>query len=164
MNDFRKLSGENIDFLKEDQNNTVWIGTMNRVASYNRIRGFEENSKLNDYIRMNRVQAMDIDHNQVLWVGTMDGLVAYDIESDSAWQYSQGDSLMGNDISALYVDSHNRVWVGSEGKGLTLFEAYRAECNALATEDSMFSGLEFPQLHHVFWRQSLPSELPYHRK
>lgn len=127
INDFRKLSGEKVDFLKEDQDNTVWIGTMNRVASYNRIRGFEINDELNDYIRMNQVQAMDIDHNQVLWVGTMDGLVAYDIETDSAWKYTHRDSLSGNDISALYVDSHNRVWVGSEGKGLTLVEGGRPQ-------------------------------------
>ena len=124
IHDFGALTGEQINFLKEDARGTVWIGTMNSgVASFNRTRGYVEAQRLNRYIHLNQVTAMDVCSDNFLWVGTLEGLVMYDMEADTATRFSQGDGLLGNVVSALYADRENRVWIGSEGGGITLFRA-----------------------------------------
>jgi len=126
IRDFLNLHGEEIEFLKEDKDGTVWIGTFDKgVSSYSRTGEFMVEEELNNYIRSKQVRTMEIDLDNFLWVGTMDGLIYYDIENrslENVFTRSSEVALLGNSISALHVDATNRVWVGSDGKGVTLID------------------------------------------
>jgi ligand-binding sensor domain-containing protein/serine phosphatase RsbU (regulator of sigma subunit) len=126
MRDFHMLHDVEIEFLKEDSQGTVWIGTFNMgVSSYSRTGEFSFDYLLNTNISQKQVRAMEIDQDNYLWVGTLEGLIYYDIENrhlESIFIRSQEVDLQGNSITALHVDTKNRVWVGSEGKGVTLID------------------------------------------
>jgi ligand-binding sensor domain-containing protein/serine phosphatase RsbU (regulator of sigma subunit) len=126
IRDFLNLHGEEIEFLKEDRDGTVWIGTFDKgVSSYSRSGEFIVEEELNHNISQKQVRAMEIDQDNYLWVGTMEGLIYYDIKNRelvNLFFRSLEVDLLGNSISALLVDQQNRVWVGSEGKGVTLID------------------------------------------
>ena len=126
MRDFHMLHGVEIEFLKEDKQGTVWIGTFDTgVSSYSRTGEFSFDYELNTNIHLKQVRAMVIDQDNYLWIGTLDGLIYYDIENrklESKFIRSQEVALRGNDIAALYMDTKNRVWVGSDGRGVTLID------------------------------------------
>lgn len=126
MRDFHKLQSEEIEFLKEDRQGTVWIGTFSMgVSSYSQTGEFSFDYPLNSNINQKQVRAMEIDQDNFLWIGTLDGLIYYDIESRklvNRFIRTRGVDLQGNAISALHIDAKNRVWVGSEGKGVTLID------------------------------------------
>jgi ligand-binding sensor domain-containing protein/serine phosphatase RsbU (regulator of sigma subunit) len=126
MRDFHMLHGVEIEFLKEDKQGTVWIGTFdNGVSSYSRTGEVMFDHQLNTNISQKQVRAMAIDQDDYLWIGTLEGLIYYDIENqklEKLFIRSLETDLNGNEIAALYVDAKNRVWVGSDGKGVTLID------------------------------------------
>jgi ligand-binding sensor domain-containing protein/serine phosphatase RsbU (regulator of sigma subunit) len=126
IHDFDQLKAEGIEFLKEDQNETIWIGTNNSgVYKYHRTGGFRKENRLNSLIGQYKLMtAMEVDKDNFLWVGAMDGLIYYDIDKQSVVKkFTQlEDGLKGNHIRMLFIDSGNRVWIGHEEKGITLLE------------------------------------------
>ena len=117
--------GDQIRYLKNDNNGNVWIGSTDvGVSMYNYSSGRFEYSSINRHISANNlVTFMEIDKENQLWVGTLDGLIYYDIDEEKGAILSQINGLNGSDISALYADSKNRIWVGiNNGKGLNIIE------------------------------------------
>jgi Serine phosphatase RsbU, regulator of sigma subunit len=115
-----------VRFLKEDNNQTVWIGTYdNSVYSYSlKTKKFTVNSDIYNNLppKSLRVTALDIDRKGFIWLGTLDGLLRYNPKTGDVKTYTQGDGLFGNDISAIFVDRKNTKYIGSRGKGLTIFK------------------------------------------
>ena len=126
MHDFDELKAEGIEFLKEDRELTIWIGTTNSgIYNYHPGQGLARDPRLNSLIGQHElVMAMDIDQDNFLWVGTLDGLIYYDIEHRSVVKmFTQlDDGLKGNQITMLYIDSGDRVWIGHDEKGISLLE------------------------------------------
>ena len=124
MHDFEELRRERIEFLREDKDETVWIGTFTSgVANYHQTRGLTEDWQLNRIIGQKQVRAMDIDRDNYLWIGALDGLIYYDIgKRRVVKKFTQIDGLKGNHISALFIDSDDRVWIGQNGRGITLID------------------------------------------
>lgn len=126
IRDFLHLQGDEIRFLKEDQEGTVWIGTFDRgLLSYDRSGEVFMDEYLNKNIKLDQVRAMDIDRDNYLWIGTLEGLIYYDIDNrrlEALFTRSEEPDLKTNEIASLYVDAENRVWVGSIGKGVTLVD------------------------------------------
>ena len=115
--------GDQIRYLKNDNNRNIWIGTADAgVTMYNYKTGRFEYSIINRHFSTNNlITVMEIDKKNQLWVGTLDGLIYYDIDKEKSKVLSHIHGLNGSDISALYADSKNRVWVGiNNGKGLNL--------------------------------------------
>ena len=128
MRDFLHLQGDEITFLKEDQQGAIWIGT-----KYRGVWCYEPNGELYtddvlksvNYIKHLQVRAMEIDQDNFLWIGTLEGLLYYDIANRNLaglFTRIEEPGLLDNSITALYVDSRNRVWIGCEGKGVTLID------------------------------------------
>ena len=114
------LYGEQIRYIKEDKNGTIWVGTNDAGVLEYRSGRFQMNSIIGSYMNYApTVTAMTIDHQNNLWVGTIDGLVYYEIDRAKAARLSNVNGLSGNDISALFVDSKGLVWVGAKRRGLT---------------------------------------------
>ncbi len=127
MRDFLSLQGEEINFLEEDREGNVWIGTFDKgVSCYTRTGELFFDDHLNNNIRFGQVTAMGIDQDNYLWIGTLEGLIYYDIENRKLVQVFRRThmeiDLQGNYISALHIDTKNRVWVGSSNKGITLID------------------------------------------
>ncbi len=115
----RKLglqTGNKIRFLRQDQNNDIWIGTEDqRMLFYNSTsHEIKEATDVNNWFASsdNQVMALEIDKKDQLWIGTRDGLLKYDIHNQKVYRISNSHGLIGNDISALYCDNQNNVWVG----------------------------------------------------
>lgn len=115
-----------VRFLKEDNDQTVWVGTYdNSVYSYSlKTRKFIVNPDIYNNLppKSLRITAMDIDRKGFIWLGTLDGLLRYNPKTGDVKTYTQGDGLFGNDISAIFVDRKNTKYIGSRGKGLTIFK------------------------------------------
>ena len=126
MHDFDELKEEGIEFLKEDRDQGIWIGTTKSgIFNYSFSHGLTRDPRLNRLIGQYKpVMAMDIDQDNFLWVGTLDGLIYYDIENRSVVKmFTQfDDGLKGNQITMLYIDSGDRVWIGHDEKGISLLE------------------------------------------
>ena len=118
--------GDQIRYLKKDNNDNIWIGTADAaVTMYNYATGrFEANPIINRFFRVNQlVTAMDIDSKNLLWIGTLEGLIYYEIDEKKSQLLTQINGLNGADISAIYVDSKDQKWVGiNNGKGLNVIE------------------------------------------
>jgi len=113
--------GNQIRFLKKDNNNNIWIGTSdNGVTKYDiSEKRFIYNPRINQYFgRIPTVNALVIDSKNILWLGSADGLIFYNINTMEYGRISQTDGLSGNDITSLFVDSENNLWVGARDKGL----------------------------------------------
>ncbi|MCK4746082.1 MAG: SpoIIE family protein phosphatase, partial [Bacteroidales bacterium] len=126
LSELNKLKGDRIRFLKEDKNQTIWIGTMNLgVSSYDQRGRLDFNSRINNYNSRMQVTAMEIDGENNLWVGTLDGLINYQIDKKKALRFTQLDGLKSSNISAVFADSKDRLWVGAIGQGITLISGDR---------------------------------------
>ena len=113
---------DQIRFLKEDQKNNIWIGTLDQgllLFDFQRKRFVSQpefNSALGQALE---ITAMEIDKKNHLWVGTQVGLMEYDLTENRFLQtHDQGNSgLPGTNIYALYCDAENTLWVGAKEKG-----------------------------------------------
>ncbi|HKI45679.1 MAG TPA: two-component regulator propeller domain-containing protein [Balneolales bacterium] len=114
------LNNSYIYSLIEDQDSTIWIGTVNnglfrmkngRISRYTKFR-----SLMSDDIK-----CLALDWSGALWIGTYgDGLLR--IHNDSLKHYYSLAGIQTLYIDALLCDSKGNVWVGSRGSGLYRFD------------------------------------------
>lgn len=119
--------GNQIRFLKLDNNDNIWIGTNdNGVNMYNYKSGrFETAPAITRYMSSNTtsITALEIDNQNQLWIGTFSGIIYYEIDNQKSSFLSQINGLNGSDISSIYADSKDQIWVGiNNGKGLNLIK------------------------------------------
>lgn len=113
---------DQIRFLKQDQKNNIWIGTLDEgllLFDFQKKRFVSQpdfNSNLGQDLE---ITAMEIDKNNHLWVGTQKALMEYDLTRNQFVKtHDQGNSgLPRSNISALFCDSKNSIWVGTIEKG-----------------------------------------------
>ncbi len=140
--------GNQIMFLKVDQNDNIWIGSANNgVNMFNYKTGrFVFNPVLNRYVQNGVVTALDVDSKNQLYVGTQSGLVFYDINKDKSQLLTQIYGLNSSDISVVYADTKDRIWVGlNNGKGLNVIEKdsiQKIELEGLITPKSIVEDLD----------------------
>lgn len=140
--------GNQIMFLKADQNDNIWIGSANNgLNMYNYKTGrFVRNPVINRYIPLGAVTALDIDSRNLLYAGTQSGLLYYDIEQDKSQFLTQIHGLNSSDISVVYADSKDRIWVGlNNGKGINLIQEDsigKIELEGLITPKSIVEDLD----------------------
>lgn len=140
--------GNQIMFLKTDQNDNIWIGSANNgINMYNYKTGrFEFNRVINRYIPNSAVTALDINSQNLLYAGTQSGLLYYDINQNKSQFLTQIHGLNSSDISLVYADSKDRIWVGlNNGKGLNLIQEDsigKIELEGLITPKSIVEDLD----------------------
>lgn len=153
--DFPRLKGNKIRFIKEDVKGRVWIAAENQgVFTWDPDnRSFTYEPRLNSYISSLNTTALETDDKGIVWAGTNDGLVSYDITEGIANYYTQINGLGGNDIKSLYFAPDGRLWIGSRGTGLTymlrdsfyqlqLEEKFTANCMVMGSDGNLWVGTE----------------------
>ncbi|MEX2371009.1 MAG: two-component regulator propeller domain-containing protein [Bacteroidales bacterium] len=123
IRDFNKLQGEQVRFIVEDRNKSIWIGVEGQgVFSWSQRGNFRFDPLINSNIPHGQVTGMAIDQENNLWIGTLDGLVYYEIDNRKISRLTQVSGLEGSEISAVFSDSKGRTWVGIDGKGVNVIE------------------------------------------
>jgi ligand-binding sensor domain-containing protein len=123
------LSGQSVNSILVDSENTLWIGTdgqgLNQLKS--RLQQFEvlNHSKINlNSIPGDRIWALLEDSEGIIWIGTYgNGLCSYDKKQNSFKRYPSGNKknqVSNTRILALYEDLNGNIWIGTRGGGISL--------------------------------------------
>jgi ligand-binding sensor domain-containing protein/signal transduction histidine kinase len=114
--------------LETDQNNNLWIATMNRGAfKYSLTDKSVENIIIKEAgttknSSHNNVWSILNDSKGNVWLGTHDGVVRIDSETQEQKTYyndpSNPESLNNNWVHVIFEDSNGTIWVGTHGGGL----------------------------------------------
>ncbi len=128
--DENSISGDLVQTLFLDTNDTLWIGTYNGLnrldTSTNRFSHFRYSAERSDSLSNDLVIAIARDARGSLWVGTLNGLNRLDEKTGTFQRYfnnpSEPHSIPNNTIRSLFKDSKGRIWVGTTGGGLASYD------------------------------------------
>ena len=128
-NEVSEVKNGNIQFendvysLVYDASNTLWIGTLNGIYTYNEQTKqiVKQNvSKLtSDYCYY-----LKFDSKQRLWIGTDRSLIVYNPKTKYARRFSSveyNETKTTGVVNSIYEDSHKRLWVCTNS-GLSLYK------------------------------------------
>jgi len=128
------LSSEKIRAMKNDNNGSIWIGTMDKGLMRYDIEeqsfDYFGNKKEGPFsmFHANPIWAFQKDFRGNLWVGTFNGLFVFDPDSLSkgvqSYYHKPGSegSLSSNIIYGLYEDDHQNMWVSTYNGGLNKYD------------------------------------------
>lgn len=133
--DKHSLNNNSIYSIYKDLNDTIWVGTMSGLHTYNPVEDcfnrIEEDRityQVNDILE---------DYKGKLWFATLgNGLFTYD-KNDKSWKHYksvlENDNVAGRMITCILYDSKNRLWIGTEGAGLCMYNTEEDSFNNLYT-------------------------------
>ena len=122
------LSGDVVNFLREDGRGNIWAGSNGGLSLYDESADrFVEASFTGSGSPSETLCAMADDPSGGLWLGTSrSGLIYWDRGSGRSLRYrheeGRGDSLSDDFVTALGRDSSGRLWVGTK-RGLDRLES-----------------------------------------
>lgn len=105
------LPDNEISALEIDNNNHLWIGTLNNgIAKFDGSKWIQYNTN-NSGLASNTIWCISVDHSNNVWIGTSNGLTEFDGKN---WKvYNTSNSLLpASFVSALAVDVDNTLWIG----------------------------------------------------
>ena len=122
---------EDVLDLTEDDDNNIWIGTINGgLLLYNTANSTFTRYKSSQYIGTglhgNTVSALYRDKSGIIWIGTHKAGVHYYAKSNNRAKCYKSDpsdknNLSFNNISAFFEDYDGSIWIGTDGGGLNKF-------------------------------------------
>ncbi len=155
LNREKNLIDNKIRFIKEDQENNLWIGSSGGGVFQYLIdkEKFVFDSYLNKLLYYDLiVNAMEIDNKNRLWVGTNEGLIVWDNDKGEGITYTQINGLAGNGITSLFMDSKGNMWIGSERKkGLTKYVAAKDTFIRISPENELVPKTMAEDLNGNIW-------------
>jgi signal transduction histidine kinase/ligand-binding sensor domain-containing protein/DNA-binding response OmpR family regulator len=129
------LEEENINSIVFDQNNNLWVGTLNGlfVISNDEKKLVHITQKFlpGKDIPSGEITSLYVDRNNRLWVGTMDeGLFLLLTDKDlknvtfKRYRFSDNDKngISKGSILTIYADKKNKLWIGVENSGLNILD------------------------------------------
>jgi signal transduction histidine kinase/ligand-binding sensor domain-containing protein/DNA-binding response OmpR family regulator len=104
-----------VNWIKEDSNHDLWIGTYDELVIYNQItkktKRFAEKSRM-----------MFEDHNGKFWLTTLDkGLALYNKQKGALKYYTQSKGIANNQTYCILEDNSGFLWI-STINGLSRFD------------------------------------------
>ncbi|HEX8515551.1 MAG TPA: two-component regulator propeller domain-containing protein [Bacteroidia bacterium] len=129
--DTNSLSNNFINFLYEDKNSILWIGTDGGgLDAYDlvtgRFRHFRSGGKKSNSISNNKVRCMLEDNEGLLWIGTDEGLNVFDKTTNTFTNYLNDShdpySISNNAVWCLAQTKDGMIWLGTFGGGLNSFD------------------------------------------
>jgi len=104
-----------------DENDVVWIGTVDKGIVKHKGKSWEFISNSNSSLPSNRITEIFVGRDNNKWIGTEGGLVKIQ-DPNLITSYTAGNSnLPNNYISSIDQDNTGRIWFGSPS-GLVKFE------------------------------------------
>jgi signal transduction histidine kinase/DNA-binding response OmpR family regulator/streptogramin lyase len=159
------LADDNVWDVFEDQDQQLWIGTLNGgLDRFNReTKQFEHYKSGQGGLPSNTISAILQDRKSNLWIGTGNGIAIFKRNKKTPLIYqhtNDKNSLSSNSITCLLEDSKGRVWIGSR-EGLNLFDEQTKKFQIFTTADGLPDNAILDILeddHHSLWL-STPSGL-----
>ena len=109
--------------LCKDRQNTLWIGTLSGINTYD-----EQSDSFSNIEELTGISIQDIieDTDGNIWVATFhSGLYRYNPLTKEWIHYENNpdnpESLPYNKTTSIFQDSKNRLWIATEGGGFSLF-------------------------------------------
>lgn len=113
------IIGNDITSIIADNNSNVWFGGLHdRLCKLDALGNWSE-VKLDNGLKIGRVQDMVIDIDSSLWIGTNNGLCHY--YKGKLKTYTPSDGLVGKNITSIAIDRNGNKWIGT-AKGLNKFD------------------------------------------
>ncbi len=121
------LSNNQINFIIEDKNKVLWIGTQDGLNRFNKIKGkffVYKNDISNPHsLNFNILSSVLEDNSGALWIGTMGkGINKYTGRDDFFKKYiperQNPNSLNNNFIFPIIEDRNKNLWLGTQGGGI----------------------------------------------
>lgn len=123
--DNRFLLNNNINFIYEDSNGSLWLGTGGGLKVFNKktceFRSFR--SKPNDpqSLSNNNVSCILESGNGLMWIATYGGGInVFDVKNEVFRSFTEKDGLSNNKVYGLLSDNYGNLWL-STNKGLSKF-------------------------------------------
>lgn len=115
--------GNDVYSLAYDSTNTLWIGTLNGIYTYN------ENSKQIikqsiSKLNLEYCYYLKFDSKQRLWIGTDKALIVYNHQTKNARRFSSveyNQTKTNGVVNSIYEDTNKRLWVCTNS-GLCLYK------------------------------------------
>jgi signal transduction histidine kinase/ligand-binding sensor domain-containing protein/DNA-binding response OmpR family regulator/HPt (histidine-containing phosphotransfer) domain-containing protein len=128
--DENSLSGDLIQTIFRDKDDSFWLGTYNGLNYFNsnseRFTHYRYSTEKPDSLSNDLVIAIARDARGRLWVGTLNGLNRLDEATGTFIRYFHDDkdphSIPNNVIRSLLLDAKGRLWVGTTGGGLATYD------------------------------------------
>ncbi len=132
-NDTNSLNSNQVNVVYIDNNEDLWIGTINGICKlvYSKdsskisFKRYTHNSKDPLSLSHHYVTSIFHDHLGQLWIGTFDGLNKFNPETEKFQHYKNipGDSnsINSNHILTIFEDHAGFLWIGTEDNGINKF-------------------------------------------
>lgn len=102
------------------QNNLVWVGTQNGLASFDG-NTFNPYTTSSSNLPNNVIQSIAVDQVGELWLGTAGGLVSFDGSLNwDDWNMFNS-FLPSNWLSKVYIDNFGNKWIGTFDGGMSIY-------------------------------------------
>ncbi len=129
----------------EDEENTLWIGTLGGLAQ------FDQETETFNYFRHDPADSSSLAHDTIhtihldqegrLWIGTDNGLDLFDEEAKEFVHFTEKDGLPNNKILGILEDRAGNLWI-STNRGLSRFSPETSTFRNYDSHDGLQS-LEF---------------------
>lgn len=125
------LSDNRIHVVYEDQEDSLWVGTLNGgLNRYDRnldqFTRYQHDPNMPQSLINDEILAISEDSDGSLWIGTREGLDRFDKEKEIFTHYSHNpddaQSLSAATINSIYETRDGVLWIGTDGGGLNRFD------------------------------------------
>lgn len=130
-------SGEVGAFHFGQSSKLLWLGSLNRLFSYNRTeKTFEEYNKKDWQLPIQRIMTIEEDKDGKLWLATDIGLIQFDTETKQSKHYTVNDGLPNNYVCSLLSEGDSCLWMGTN-RGLSRFHIETESFTNFFEEDGL---------------------------
>ena len=108
------LSDNHILDIVQDQQNVIWIATINGLNRFNgqKIRSYQYNQSLINSLPSGIVSCLEVDNDGKLWIGTQNGLCVYDSDIDGFQKIDLSyKNLDVSYIRAIHNEGDSIIWI-----------------------------------------------------
>lgn len=126
QSDSSSLSGNIVYTIHEDSKRRLWIGTIDGLSLYDRLK--DEFIRCHIGKETTKIPVNDIqeDSQHQLWLGTSYGLCKYNYDAATAEWFvhdpKNENSLSHDVIFRMSIDSHDNLWIGTFEGGVNKFD------------------------------------------
>ncbi|MDX9977600.1 MAG: two-component regulator propeller domain-containing protein, partial [Candidatus Cloacimonadales bacterium] len=145
-----QIPSNQINDLKVDKNNNVWICTANGgLAKLSDDMGWTIYNTTNSLLPVNDINTIEFDDYNNKWVGTKNGLLLLDADNNWYIFNSQNTPLTNNDILSIAIENINGTyikWIGT-ANSLFRYDDWNMEWIRYNTSNSVITGNTINNIH-----------------